>query len=98
MFLELKYTLDQFLGSFTFICEKYDLSERTLEKVRAKCRRMGIFDHVSRFNSKHGYREGWVFSNRFKVVMVKLGDIFNQYQKITESAKKQKDFDCLRYV
>ncbi len=41
---------------------------------------------------------GWVFSNRFKVPMVQLGDIFNQHQKITGSAKKQKDFDCLRYV
>ncbi len=59
---------------------------------------MEIFDHVSRFNSKYGYREGWVFSNRFKLAMVKLGDIFNQQKKIAESTKKQKDFDCLRYV
>jgi hypothetical protein len=42
---------------------------------------MGIFDHVSRFKSKYGYRESWFFSNRFKVAMVKLGDIFNQRKK-----------------
>jgi hypothetical protein len=98
MFLELKYAPDQFLGSFSFVCGKYDLSKRILEKVRSKCRRLRIFDHVSRFNSKYGYREGWIFSNRFKVALVQLGDIFNQQKKITESTKKQKGFDCLRYV
>jgi hypothetical protein len=28
-------------------------------------RRMGIIDHVSRFNKIHGYQEGWVFCSRF---------------------------------
>ena len=98
MFLELKYAPDQFLGSFSFVCEKYDLSKRILEKVRSKCRRMGIFDHVSRFNSRYGYREGWVFSNRFGLAMVKLANNFNRLRKINETTKKEKDFDCLRYV
>lgn len=98
MFLELKYAQNQFLNSFAFLCQKYDFSQRVLEKVRAKCRRMGIFDHVSRFNSKYGYREGWVFSNRFGWSLVKLVDIFNQYRKVTKSTKKDKDFDCLGYV
>jgi hypothetical protein len=98
MFLELKYAPDQFLPSFTFLCEQYQFSPRLLEKVRAKCRRMGIFDHVSRFNSKHGYREGWVFSNRFGSALKKLNDIFDEYHKSGDLARKEKDYDCLGYV
>ena len=98
MFLEVKYAPNQFLGSFAFFIKKYDFSQRVLEKVRAKCRRMGIFDHVSRFNSKHGYREGWVFSNRFGLSLEKLSDTFNEYRKITETTRKEKDFDALGYV
>ena len=98
MFFELKYAPDQFLESFTFLCRQYDFSKRVLEKVRAKCRRMGIFDHVSRFNAKYGYREGWVFSNRFGRSLVKLGEILDQQRKITKPSKKEKDFDCLKYL
>ena len=96
--LELKYAENQFLTSFAFVCAKYGISKRVLEKVRAKCRRMGILDHVSRFNSRHGYREGWVFSNRFGWSLVKLADTFNKYRTITEDSSKEKDFDCLGYV
>lgn len=98
MFLELKYSENQFLPSFAFLCNKYKFSNRVLEKVRAKCRRMGIFDHVSRFNSKYGYREGWVFSNRFRSALHRLNEIFNQYRKIDELTRKEKDFDCLGYL
>jgi len=98
MFLELKYAPDQFLGSFGFLCKKYDFSKRVLEKVRAKCRRMGIFDHVSRFNSKYGYREEWVLSNRFGWSLVKLANVLNQYRKISEATRKEKDFDALTYL
>ena len=98
IYLELKWAPRQFLGSFGFLFEKYSLSKRVLEKVRAKCRRMGIIDHVSRFNSKHGYREGWIFSNKFRSSIVKLADALNQNRKISEATNKEKDFDCLRYV
>jgi len=98
MFLELKYAQDQFLGSFGFLCKKYDFSKRVLEKVRAKIRRMGIIDHVSRFNAKYGYREGWVFSNRFGRAVARLANTLSQHRKVCENTKKEKDFDCLRYV
>ena len=98
MFLELKYSPDQFLISFELIRNKYDVSKRVLEKVRAKCRRMGIFDHVSRFNSKYGYREGWIFSSRFGWSLSKLADSLIQSKKITEATNKEKDFDTLKHV
>ena len=98
MFLELKYAPDQFLASFDFVCQIYEVSKRVLEKVRAKCRRMGIFDHVSRFNSKYGYREGWVFSKRFTKALEKLADLMDQARTTGDTTRKEKDFDCLGYL
>ncbi|NLX26409.1 MAG: hypothetical protein GXY61_10695, partial [Lentisphaerae bacterium] len=65
VFIELKWAEDQFLPVLEPIADKYGLSRRTLETVRAKMRRLGLIDHVSRFNQSHGYREGWVFSSKF---------------------------------
>ena len=65
IFLELKYADGQFLKSLDSIAREYGLSKRVLEIVRAKMRSLGLIDHVSRFNAKHGYREGWVFCSRF---------------------------------
>ncbi len=48
------------------VAREHGITRRTLERVRAKMRRMGLIDHVSRFNASHGYREGWVLSNRFE--------------------------------
>jgi hypothetical protein len=44
---------------------EHGVTSRVFERTRAKMRRLGLIDHVSRFNKKHGYREGWVLSKRF---------------------------------
>jgi hypothetical protein len=54
--------------------QQYGISRRTLERVRAKLRRLGLIDHVSRFNARHGYREGWVSSPRFEHALRQLAD------------------------
>jgi hypothetical protein len=86
------------LRSFGFLFRKYGFTKRVLEKVRAKCRRMGIIDHVSRFNSKYGYREGWVFSNRFGRAMVRLGEVFDHNRKLGEGVRREREFDALTYL
>ena len=75
IFIELKYADHEFLGSLQPLCNKYDFSPRMLETVRSKMRRMGLIDHVSRFNKRHGYREGWVFSSRFGKSLSQLAGI-----------------------
>ena len=97
IFTELKYAKGELLSSLEPLCEKYGFSHRILETVRSKMRRMGIIDHVSRFNKNYGYREGWVFSNRFGGALMKLADVLSQYRKISEG-RKEKEFDCLRYL
>ncbi len=75
IFIELKYAKHEFLSTLQPLCNKYSFSSRILETVRSKMRRMGLIDHVSRFNKRHGYREGWVFSSRFAKSLEKLAGI-----------------------
>jgi hypothetical protein len=52
VFVELKYADDQFLPNLEWVADKHGISRRVLETVRAKLRRLGILDHVSRFNKR----------------------------------------------
>ncbi len=54
IFIELKYSKEGFLPVLAPLTEKYDFTERTLETVRSKLRRLGFIDHVSRFNKRYG--------------------------------------------
>jgi len=98
MFLELKYARDQRLPSFSFLCTKYQVSPRVLDIVRARCRKMGVFDHVSKFSPRNGYREGWVFSRRFSLSLRRLGEVFSFHMENKSGNQEQKDRDCLDYV
>lgn len=82
IFIELKYAECQFLSSLTPLCKKHDFSCRMIETVRAKMRRRGLIDHVSRFNKKYGYQEGWVFSKRFTKATNLLGNHFPSFTNL----------------
>lgn len=53
---------------------RHGVSPRTLSRVRAKLRRLGLIDHVSQFNARHGYREGWMRSTRFEKSLTQLAE------------------------
>jgi hypothetical protein len=61
-------------------------------------RRMGLIDHVSQFNKAYGYREGWVFSNRFSHALVRLADLNSDLRNRTDGHQEQKDRDSFRYI
>lgn len=98
IFVELKYAPNQFLPNFNWIAEKFHFNLRLLEIVRSKMRRMGIIDHVSRFNKKHGYREGWVFSSKFQKSLIRLSELNTIFQHKEDSSEEQKDRDMFRYL
>ena len=98
LFIELKYAENCFLSNFSFICDKYEISYRLLEIVRARCRKMGLFDHVSKFNPKYGYCEGWVFSKKFSNSLQKLGSVYNFHIENKSANQEQKDRDCFHYI
>ena len=98
IFVELKWAEGQFLGTLEPIADKYDLSHRVLETVRAKMRRLGMIDHVSRFNRKHGYREGWVFSNRFTRSLNRLANLTSHFREQKGGLRERKDRELIRYL
>jgi len=98
IFIELKYAPGQFVPHLSSLCDRYGFSPRMLETVRSKLRRLGIIDHVSRFNKAHGYREGWVFSNRFSNALLQLSEVNRGLREKTDGHQEQKDRDLFMYV
>ena len=98
VFIELKFADNQFLPSLNWICDRYCLSSRLLEIVRSKMRRLGLIDHVSRFNAKYGYREGWIYSTRFRKSVYKLDKRIRLFKTITDSKQEMKDRDLFKYL
>ena len=98
VFVELKWAEGQFLEVLEPVADKYGISRRSLETVRAKMRRLGLIDHVSRFGQKHGYREGWVFSNKFGTALRKLADLAESLRERRGHAGERKDRDSLTYI
>ena len=98
IFIELKYAPQQFLPSLAPLCDKYGFTSRMLETVRSKMRRMGIIDHVSRFNKRYGYREGWVFSNRFTRSLKRMAEITQGFRNRKDALQERKDRDLFLYL
>lgn len=98
IFVELKYADGQFLKSLERVAHKYGCSRRVLEIMRSKMRRLGLIDHVSRFSSKYGYREGWVFSSRFAKSAVTLSGLIDRFREIKDAKQEARDRDLFRYL
>jgi hypothetical protein len=98
IFIELKYAPKEFLPSLLPLCDRYDFSPRILETVRSKMRRMGMIDHVSRFNKAFGYQEGWVFSNRFSRSLIRLSELTQSFRDRKGSLQERKDRDLFIYL
>jgi len=98
IFIELKYASGQFMPHLAPLCDKYSFTPRMLETVRSKMRRLGLIDHVSRFNKTHGYREGWVFSSRFVHSLIRLAELSREFRDRKDALQQRKDRDLFRYL
>jgi hypothetical protein len=98
VFIELKYAKDRFLPHLAPLCDKYSFTPRMLETVRSKMRRLGLIDHVSRFNKAHGYREGWVFSSRFFRSLARLAQLNQEFKGRRDALDERKDRDLFKYL
>ncbi len=98
VFVELKWAEGQFLTTLEPIANKHPFSHRSLETVRAKMRRLGLIDHVSRFNQKHGYREGWTLSGKFTSSLRHLAETAKHLTDASKPTQEPKDRDLLRYI
>jgi hypothetical protein len=98
IYIELKYAPSESLSILLPLCEKYGFSPRMLETVRSKMRRMGIIDHVSRFNRAHGYKEGWVFSNRLFRSFARIEKLLQGFRTRKDALQERKDRDLFLYI
>lgn len=92
VWIALKWADHHMVPNLGVIARKHGISKRTLERVRAKMRRMGLIDHVSRFGARHGYQEGWVLSNRFERALQELAC---KVADLKDASKGSRDKDGL---
>lgn len=97
LWLELKWADHRMVPNLSSVANEHGVSKRTLERTRAKLRRMGLIDHVSRFNAQHGYREGWVLSTRFERSLRALADKLAEL-KDAEHGSREKDKMLLEFA
>jgi hypothetical protein len=98
IFIEIKYAPGEFLTTLLPLCERYEFSPRMLETVRSKMRRLGIIDHVCRFNKRTGYKEGWTFSHRFSQSLVILIESIKIAQTKNGTTQELKDRNLFSYL
>lgn len=67
------------------------VSRRTLERVRAKMRRMGLLEHITRFDPRFGNREGWILSENFEKSLVLLGQKMAQFRETSQGSPEQEE-------
>ena len=89
IWISLKWADDCIVPNLAAPAEKHGVSRRTLERVRAKMRRMGLIDYVSRFSAEWGYREGWVLSSRFERSLKQLAEKVDRFKDIMPQTKEK---------
>lgn len=74
VWLAIKWSSHRLVPNMQVIATQHGISRRTMDRVRAKMRRLGLIDHVSRFNKAYGCREGWILSGRFERSLRELAE------------------------
>ena len=78
IWIRLKWKTEGIVPNLGQMVMSQGVSRRTLERVRAKMRRMGLLEHITRFDSRFGNREGWILSDNFEkglsLLIQKVGD------------------------
>jgi len=96
---DLKYAPEQFVPSFSDLCARHGFSERVLEIVRARMKRLGILERVSHFSPRYGNRSGWTFSERFERSLAKLADALRAARRPSgRPTDQRKDRDAIAYA
>ena len=98
IFIEIKYSKEQFIPYLQPLCNKYGFSPRMLETVRGKAVRLGLIEHISRLNKRLGYRDGWGFSSRFSRSLARLAELVQGFRDRKDSLQESKDRDLFRYL
>ena len=66
IWVTLKWVKGKVVSDLAETAKRHGVSRRTLERTRAKMKRLGIIEHLSRFSARNNYHEGWMLSGRFE--------------------------------
>ena len=88
--LALKAT-SQPIRSLSYLEDGYDISRRTLQRTRAKLSRLGLIEHVTWMNTRHGGREGWKLSSRISAALRQLADKVERWRGDAQPERLLKD-------
>ena len=77
--------------SLSYLEDRYDISRRTLQRVRAKLARLGLIERVTWMNSRYGGREGWKLSSRMSTALRQLADKVDRWRKDDRHERVLKD-------
>ena len=97
VWLALKWADNGLVPNLADVAERHGVSRRTLERVRAKLRALGLIDHVSRFNARHGGREGWILSGRFEASLRRMADQVYAF-RCDQRGAREKDMLLLEFA
>lgn len=99
IWLGIKYADVQFLPSSADLTTRYSISQRTVEIVRAKMKKIGLIKRVSHFSPAYGNQSGWVFCHRFRHAVSALSEATKNATEATDrSVDRQKDEDSVHYI
>ena len=79
------------IRSLSYLEDHYDISRRTLQRTRAKLSRLGLIEHVTWMNSRHGGREGWKLSSRMNTALRLLADKIANWRTDKRPERVRKD-------
>lgn len=65
------------------------VSRRTLERVRAKMRRMGLLEHISRFDPRYGNREGWILAENCEKALATLAQKVGEFKDAQRGSQEE---------
>lgn len=84
-------TADGLVCSFAELQRRFGISRRILERSRAKLARLGLIEHVTWMNTRHGGRQGWKLSGRMSTGLRQLADRIEQWRTDKRADRCEKD-------
>ena len=88
--LELKWA-HSIVPNLAQLEQQFRISRRTLQRARAKLARLGLIEHVGRFNTRHSGQEGWKLSGRFSSGLRLLAEKMDGWRVETAPRKKERE-------
>ena len=79
------------IRSLSDLEDRYAISRRTLQRARAKLSRLGLIEHVTWMNTRHGGQEGWKLSSRMSTALRQLAGRIDRWREDAQPERFLKD-------